>query len=114
MKGLLVALAFLTAAAAPVDAATIYKSGTLSNQTPEWWSPNNTYIVNGTLTVPSGGQLFIQAGTTVRVDPGFSIKVQSHHLCQFSAYDRIIQISSKCLTLGTKRIQIDINNRMAR
>lgn len=43
---------------------TVFVSGSISSATS--WSPSHVYVINGTVTVNSGGSLTIQAGTAVK------------------------------------------------
>ena len=47
----------------------VFVSGNVSGN----WINTNVYIVNGDITVPSGSQLTIQAGTTVRFNGNYSL-----------------------------------------
>ena len=47
----------------------IFVSGNVSGN----WTNNNVYIVNGNITVPSGSQLTIQPGTTIKFNGNYSL-----------------------------------------
>jgi hypothetical protein len=65
---ILLALALVSAIAAPSFASTTITGGNIINQT---WTPSGSpYIVEGDITIPAGSTLTIQSGVTIQLPPG--------------------------------------------
>jgi hypothetical protein len=97
LTSLLVILSLLMAAV-PVQAATITRSGDINGL--ENWTSNNLYVVDGDLTITSTGALTIQAGTIVKIMPGFQILVQGQLALQGVSGNSVIFTSYLDDTVG--------------
>jgi hypothetical protein len=97
LTSLLLVLSLLLIAI-PAQAATITRSGDITGL--ENWTSDNLYVVDGNLTVTSTGALAIQAGTIVKIKPGFEILVQGQLVLQGNSGSPVIFTSYLDDTVG--------------
>ncbi len=92
----LITIVLLFAIAAPVSAA-VEISGTLETDTT--WTPDDTIVVVGSVTITPDACLTIEPGTVILIDSGFGLDVQGSLIADGEKDNRIV-ITSHADTLG--------------
>jgi hypothetical protein len=83
----------------PVSAAgPVYVHGNINGT--ETWLASNLYIVDGNLTVTTPGQLTIEAGTQIKVEPGYSFTVNGSLLLPTTSGAQVVFTSNRDNSVG--------------
>jgi hypothetical protein len=87
---------------------TEYVSGLITTNTT--WSNDKQYIVTGNLLVQTGVTLTIQAGTTIKVGPGFVLRVDGSLSAQGTETDKILFTSNDAAPAPGDWVGIETTN----